>query len=75
MGEIIKKIGKIHIGDSEFDVELNEANYFNGEKIIHVQNERVRYAFDETDFVKVVTSILKAEDHLNYYKRGDINND
>lgn len=69
MGELIKKIGMIHIAGIEFDVELNEAGSIDGEKIIHVQNRNGRYAFSESDFVKVITTILCAEDYLHCYKR------
>ena len=71
MGELIKKIGTIHIAESEFDIEINEANFSGGEKIIHIQNEKVRYAFSQTDFVKALTTILSAEDYLHYYKGRD----
>lgn len=68
MGELIKKIGTIHITGSEFDIEINEACDIGGEKVIHIQNRNVRYAFNETDFIKIITLILGAEDYLHYYK-------
>lgn len=68
MGELIKKVGTIHIAGSEFDIEVNEANTAGGEKVIHIQNKNVRYAFKETDFIKVIALILSAKDYLSYYK-------
>ncbi len=68
MGELIKKMGVVHIGDSVYDVELNEPQYPNGERIIHIQNAHGRLALSETNFFKMSTLILLAKDHIQKYK-------
>lgn len=70
MGELIRKVGEIHLAGTRFDIEVNEATRKGGDNIIHVQSEKVRYEFEETDFIKLSTLILSARDCLHYYKNG-----
>lgn len=68
MGELIKKVGKIHIRDTEFDVELNEAEYPGLDKVIHIQNEKFRLLFTQKEFIQFSTVVLEAKDNFDYYK-------
>ncbi|MCR5720321.1 MAG: hypothetical protein K6F84_07115 [Lachnospiraceae bacterium] len=68
MGEKIKKIKTIHIGDEEFEVELNAPESVNGEEIIHIQNDKYRFACSKSDFVDIATQIVGAGANLRSYK-------
>lgn len=70
MGEKIKDIKTIQIGNSSLNVELNEATVKGGNKWIHVQNNFVRVQFSENDFIKILACILKSEERLKYNKGG-----
>lgn len=60
MGEKIKDLYPIHIGSSEFMIELNEG-YSPEERLIHVQNQKFRYQFEESAFWDIAGHILKAK--------------
>lgn len=68
MGEKIKDIKKISLGDCELIVELNEATSPGGNRWIHVQNDNFRIQFSEGDFVMILAGILKAKERLRYNK-------
>lgn len=71
MGEKIKDIKTIKIGNTPLTVELNEATVKGGDRWIHLQNKSIRVQFTESDFLKILACILKAEERLKYNKRGD----
>ena len=70
MGEIIKEVGKIHIGDDVLRVELNRGNG-SEEELIHIQNERIRFECTRSEFNKIGATLLFANDNLASYKMGD----
>ena len=68
MGEIIKKIEKIRIGNSSFWVEKNKGTHSEGIYDIHIQNDRFRLNITEDDFIKMSACILYARENLMTYK-------
>ena len=68
MGEWIKDIGKIHIGDKTFRVEINESEVKNGEKLIHIQSQKFRFVLTQTEFIQMGTLALQARENLKNYK-------
>jgi hypothetical protein len=67
MGELIKNIGIVRIGDNNLTVELNEGNDEHT-KIVHIQNENVRFELTSQDYEILVASILEAAHKLRNYK-------
>ncbi|MCR4651622.1 MAG: hypothetical protein K5662_07670 [Lachnospiraceae bacterium] len=77
MGEWIKNIGELHIGNSVFNVELNEPVSNDSDRIIHIQNDNARFLLTETEFLQMSTLALQAMEQLKNYKkvlRGDKHN-
>ncbi len=72
MGERIRDIGELHFKGTPFRVEINEPEWKNGEKLIHIQNERMRFVLTETEFLQMGTLALQAKTNLMKYK-GMIN--
>lgn len=70
MGEIIKKLGSVRIKDEEYDVELNLPHSKKQKAQVHIQSNSVRLEGDETDFCRLVCSMLKARKKLIYLKNG-----
>lgn len=68
MGEKIKDLGKIHLNDGLFDVEINHPNVKGQEKQIHIQSDRFRFEMDESSFIKSATSIILAREQLKKIK-------
>lgn len=68
MGEKIKDLGKLHIGNSDFLIELNEPAFVGDEKSIHIQNELLRYSISQSEFLRIATLVLKAKENLMSYK-------
>ena len=68
MGEIIRKIEKIRIGGSEFDIELNKSTASKDKREIHVQNEKFRLALDEKEFVQMACAVLLAKKQFDILK-------
>lgn len=61
MGEKIKDLYPIHVGSSQFMIELNEAYSPGGERLIHIQNKKFRYQFKESAFFDIAENILRAK--------------
>ncbi len=70
MGEVIKKVGTIRFAEEVFDVELNSPFTEGGEQLIHIQNKKVRFECNRSDFVKMATLVLRAKENFLYYKTG-----
>ncbi len=68
MGEKIKDIGELRLGDAEFAVELNHGYTSKNKYSIHIQNEKMRLALNDDDFLKLCGLILRAESELKYLK-------
>lgn len=60
LGEKIKDLYPIHVGSSEFMIELNKGNS-SEERLIHVQNKKFRYEFKESVFLIIAGNILRAK--------------
>ena len=60
LGEKIKDLYPIYVGSSEFMIELNEG-YSSEERLIHVQNKKFRYQFEESAFFDIAGNILRAK--------------
>ena len=68
MGEKIKDLYPIHIGSAQFMIELNEAYSPGEERLIHIQNEKFRYQFKESDFFDIAENILRAKLKLDHIR-------
>lgn len=70
MGEVIKKLGTVRVKDKEYDVELNLPHTKSQQAQVHIQSNSVRLEGNETDFCRLVCSMLKARKKLMYLKSG-----
>lgn len=61
MGEKIKDIGKIHLGGTDLDVELNHGTRQNEKYEIHIQNDK--------DFLQMASVIVLAKKQLDIIKK------
>lgn len=68
MGEIIKKYGKIEIGNQEFDIELNKPHFINGEKSIHIQNNKFRLEMPASEFSRMAAAVIFAKKQFDKLK-------
>ena len=68
MGEKIKDLHKISIGNAELMIELNEGYTKKQGRVIHVQNSHFRYLIKEYDFLHLTAEILRAKSELDYIK-------
>lgn len=69
MGEKIKDIGKIHLGTSDLAIELNHGTRQNEKYEIHIQNDKVRLALSEKDFLQMASAVVLAKKQLDIIKR------
>lgn len=68
MGERIKDLSKVRIGDTEFKIELNKAYYEHGSYDIHLQCDKGRIGLSDRDFMKLATCFMLAKAQLLEYK-------
>lgn len=61
MGELIRKIAKVHLAGNDFDIEVNKSP--RGEKLrdIHIQNERIRIEIPESEFLQMASCLILAK--------------
>ena len=71
MGELIRKVGTINIGEQSFDVEINVSTSDRNQHEIHIQNDKARLALTEKQFCKMATCILLARRQLHQIKEID----
>lgn len=69
MGELIRNLHKISIGNAEFMIELNEG-YTSKDFLIHIQNKHFRYLLKEKDFLEFAATILRAKSEQEYMKEN-----
>ena len=69
MGEIIRVMDRIKIGNIDFDIELNHGTESCGHREIHIQNEKFRLAMSEPEFLQLATSILLARKQFEIIKK------
>lgn len=70
MGEIIRKLGEIQIGNACFAVELNKATKKGNSYDIHIQNESFRLNISEKDFCRVAAAVICGNAKIQKYKNG-----
>lgn len=68
MGEVIRNLNRVRIGESEFVIEENKGTHKGCKFDIHIQNPRFRLNLTEKDFCKIATCILFAKENLSSYK-------
>lgn len=71
MGEKIRDLGTIVIGDKKLVVELNKATGDHKQYDIHIQNSRVRLNVSCEDFFKMTTGIIAADYIIKQYKNEE----
>jgi hypothetical protein len=65
VGELIENLGKIQIGNSDVDIELNGGtSIINRNNSIHLQNEDGRLEMSVEDFILVVLSLSSCKKFL-----------
>lgn len=69
MGEWIRDLNKIKIGDSELLIEENKGTHPGAKFDIHIQNKHFRLNITEKDFCKIACCILYATENLKHYKK------
>lgn len=72
MGELIRNLKEIRLGQDRFMLELNEGYSKSRGQIIHIQNKDFRYVLTEKDFLHLSAVILKAKDNMDYFKNKEI---
>lgn len=68
MGELIRELGKIQVGDARFIVELNKATQKGKSYDIHIQNESFRLNISEQDFCRMAAAIICGNAKIQRYK-------
>lgn len=68
MGERIKDIAKIKIGNTHFSIELNSAYYSNSRYDIHLQCDKGRIGLNEREFLQLATCFMLAKKQFIQYK-------
>jgi hypothetical protein len=69
MGERIKDIDKIRIGESEFKIELNHSTSEHGKYEIHLQNDKFRLAIPESEFLQMASCFVLAKKQMDILKK------
>jgi|GEM_PF-2600563 len=70
MGELIRKMGEISLGDASFDVELNEAYVKGGEPCVHIQDPNFRYQMSVSEFYRAAMAVKKARTSMAEAKQA-----
>ena len=60
MGEKIRDIHPIKIGNSSLMIELNEGYTASEGRLIHIQNKKFRYLLRESDFYHLSSMVMRA---------------
>ena len=71
MGEIIKKLDELRIGNTKFNVELNKPANGAGMRDIHIQNDKFRICIPEDEFLQMLACIIMAKKQLDLIKKGE----
>lgn len=72
MGEKIRDIKQIKIGNSSLMVELNEGYTATQGRLIHIQNEKFRYLLTEQDFYHLSSMFMRAWSEFDYLKKQEV---
>ena len=68
MGEVLKVLKEIKLGDSKFLIEQNAPMTKQGSKVMHIQNEKFRMEMPEPEFLKLVGAIAYARRNFESMK-------
>lgn len=68
MGQVIRKIGEISIGDKHFDIELNHSASGGNYRDIHIQNSSFRLEIPENEFLQMAACVLLARKQYDLIK-------
>ena len=69
MGELIRKVSELKIGNETFTVELNECTNDTGYKDIHIQNDKFRLNVPQNEFMQMAACVLLAQKQLKLIKQ------
>lgn len=68
MGERIRDLNTISIGNAELVIEENLGTRKGSKFDIHIQNKNFRINITERDFCKIAACIMYANENLRHYK-------
>lgn len=68
MGERIKDLAMVNIGNTKFRIELNAAYSANCRYDIHLQCDKGRIGLTDREFLKLATCFAVARKQLEQYK-------
>jgi hypothetical protein len=69
MGEKIADIGKLTLGNTKYDVELNSGlSLFDKKNQIHIQSDKFRLELSEESFKKIALAVLSANEIVKVIK-------
>lgn len=68
MGELIKKIDTIKIGNTDLDIEVNHSARGNEFRDIHLQNKKFRLEIPENEFIQMCACVLLAKRQFDVIK-------
>lgn len=68
MGEIIRKICEVSLGDKTFDIELNKSASGGHYRDIHIQNDSFRLEVSENEFLSIAACVLLAKKQFDVIK-------
>lgn len=69
MGEKIRDIHPIKIGDASLMIELNEGYTPSDGRLIHIQNNKYRYLLKEKDFYRICAMVMRSWSEFDYIKK------
>ena len=70
MGEKIKDLSEINIGGANLFIELNHSVSPKHKYDIHIQNDKFRMEFPDSDFIQIASAILLAKKNFETLKKG-----
>lgn len=71
MGELIRKVSDIKIGNETFAIELNECTNDTGYKDVHIQNDKFRLNVPQNEFMQMAACVLLAQKQLKLIKQTE----
>lgn len=72
MGEVLKVLNKVKIGDEDFLIEQNAPLVKGGSKVIHLQNEKFRMEIPEQTFLKIAGAIAYSRKRFDVLKGSEM---
>ena len=68
LGEVLKVLKETKLGGSNFLIEQNAPVSEQGERIIHIQNEKFRLEMPEQEFLRMASAFAYARRNLDFLK-------